>query len=78
MLSCVSLGGKERVALIEVAGRKLVLGVGPGNITPLADVSDFIPQSIPDADEKEQSKFHKVFTRFTTNNTDSNNEKSTD
>lgn len=34
----VSVGSRERVVVVEVAGRWLVLGVAPGQVTSLADL----------------------------------------
>ena len=34
----VSVGSRERVVLLEVAGRLLVVGVAPGRVTQLADL----------------------------------------
>lgn len=35
----ISLGAKERAVLIQVQGRRLLLGVAPGQVTLLAEVS---------------------------------------
>jgi flagellar protein FliO/FliZ len=35
----VSVGSRERVVVVEVAGRWIVVGVAPGQVTSLADIS---------------------------------------
>lgn len=47
-----SLGGKERIAVIEVGGQCLVLGVAPGSITTLTT----LPAQTIDLDEKLEEK----------------------
>ena len=42
VLRCVAalpVGARERVVVVEVAGRWLVLGVAPGAVRPLADLA---------------------------------------
>lgn len=49
----VNVGSRERVVVVEVAGRWLVLGVAPGQVTSLADLEpgQELPLATPDANQ---------------------------
>lgn len=49
----VSVGSRERVVVVEVAGRWLVLGVAPGQVTRLADLApgEEVPMMAPVANQ---------------------------
>ncbi len=40
VLSSYHMTPKERIALIDVAGQKMVIGISPGNITCLAQINE--------------------------------------
>jgi flagellar protein FliO/FliZ len=47
-VASLSLGARERVVVVEVCGRWLVLGVAPGNVRALADLPPApLPEGLP-------------------------------
>ncbi len=48
-VASVSLGARERVVVVEVAGRWLVLGVAPGSVRALADLPPAAVEAAPAA-----------------------------
>jgi len=46
VVASTAVGARERVVLVRVHGRLLVLGVAPGNVRALADLEDTTPPAV--------------------------------